>query len=116
MVIGLKLYIIQYLYMFSCEATCSINEVGGSASSKRSSDDEPEPLKLRTIYGNASATEPWLDDEVARWHVIEGRANNLVFSCDKIPNVCQNMCFGVVSLFHLACYSFSDIAKLIVWS
>ncbi|EIM84071.1 uncharacterized protein STEHIDRAFT_159672 [Stereum hirsutum FP-91666 SS1] len=77
-----------------CEAACSINEVGGGAK-KRSSDGEDEYPELRTIYGNASATEPWLDNEVARWHVIEGRANTLAFDCDKIPNVCQNMCYGV---------------------
>lgn len=80
------------IYMSSCEAACSINEVR-----KRYLEDEDEGPELRTIYGNASATEPWLDDEVARWHAIEGRANTLAFNCDKIPNVCQNMCYGAVS-------------------
>ncbi|EIM86065.1 uncharacterized protein STEHIDRAFT_139844 [Stereum hirsutum FP-91666 SS1] len=80
-----------------CEAACSVNEVGGgTGTSKRSSDDdEDEAPALRTIYGNATATEPWLENEVARWHVIEGRVLILAFDCDKIPNVCQNMCYGV---------------------
>lgn len=77
--------------MSSCQASCSINEV------KRFSENDPETTELRTLHGNASHTEPWLDGEVARWHVIEGRANTLAFNCDSIPNVCQNMCYGAVS-------------------
>lgn len=87
------------MYRLSCDASCPINEVGGSTSSKRSSESELEPLKIRTLYGNASKTEPWLKGEVARWNVIEGRADTLTFNCDKIPNVCQNMCYGAVHVF-----------------
>ncbi|EIM86063.1 uncharacterized protein STEHIDRAFT_111607 [Stereum hirsutum FP-91666 SS1] len=72
-----------------CLASCSNNIV------KRSSDDEPEPVELRILHGNASETEPWLDGEVARWHLIERQPPTLSFNCDAIPNVCQNMCYGV---------------------
>ncbi|KZT68604.1 hypothetical protein DAEQUDRAFT_324161 [Daedalea quercina L-15889] len=54
-------------------------------------DDEP---KLRIIHGNASV--PWEEGEIARIQVLSARGNDaLVFNCKDMPDVCQNMCYGI---------------------
>ncbi|KAI0729147.1 deoxyribonuclease NucA/NucB-domain-containing protein [Fomitopsis betulina] len=68
-----------------CDEACETN--------KRSLD---ENVAIRTIYGNT--TVPWQQGETIRWHVLERRQNRqLVFNCGSngIPDVCQNMCYGI---------------------
>ncbi|KAH9837852.1 deoxyribonuclease NucA/NucB-domain-containing protein [Rhodofomes roseus] len=67
-----------------CDDKCETN--------KRSLEDED--ISVRTIYGNA--TVPWEEGETVRWHILSARQNKqLVFNCKRIPDICQNMCFGI---------------------
>ncbi|KAA1470656.1 hypothetical protein DENSPDRAFT_879874 [Dentipellis sp. KUC8613] len=74
-----------------CDDSCDTG-TGASSATRR---DEPED-DIRVVYGNG--TDPWLPGEVARWHIRKRQLPVLQFDCTTtttIPDVCQNMCYGV---------------------
>ncbi|KAA1478038.1 hypothetical protein DENSPDRAFT_845231 [Dentipellis sp. KUC8613] len=78
-----------------CDDACDSN-VSEISTRRRSVEDAAAAGNIRVLYGNE--TLPFLPNEHVRVRMIEGRANpTLEFDCSAngIPEVCQNMCYGV---------------------
>ncbi|KAA1477470.1 hypothetical protein DENSPDRAFT_587502 [Dentipellis sp. KUC8613] len=80
-----------------CDDSCDSNTHDFSARRRRTVQEVANAAGLRVVYGND--TSPFLPDEDMRLRVIAGRTNvQLEFDCSatsNIPNVCQNMCYGI---------------------
>ncbi|TFY63297.1 hypothetical protein EVG20_g6377 [Dentipellis fragilis] len=82
-----------------CDDSCDTN-VQEPSTRKRAVLPEDEP-EIRTIYGND--TSPFFPGEHVRIRIVEKRANPVLeFDCSAngIPDVCQNMCYGVFCRGH----------------
>ncbi|TFY57268.1 hypothetical protein EVG20_g8612 [Dentipellis fragilis] len=78
-----------------CDDACDSN-VSEVSTRRRAVEDAAAAANVRVLYGNDST--PFLPDEHVRVRMIEGRANPVLeFDCttNGIPDVCQNMCYGV---------------------
>ncbi|TFY61998.1 hypothetical protein EVG20_g6858 [Dentipellis fragilis] len=80
-----------------CDDSCDSNTHDFITRRRRTVQEVADAAGMRVVYGND--TTPFLPDEDMRLRVIAGRANvQLEFDCSatsNIPNVCQNMCYGI---------------------
>ncbi|KAA1478028.1 hypothetical protein DENSPDRAFT_885571 [Dentipellis sp. KUC8613] len=82
-----------------CDDSCDTN-LQEPSTRKRAALPEDVP-EIRTIYGND--TSPFFPGEHVRIRLVEKRANPILeFDCSAtgIPDVCQNMCYGVFCRGH----------------
>ncbi|KAA1479408.1 hypothetical protein DENSPDRAFT_886721 [Dentipellis sp. KUC8613] len=78
-----------------CDDSCDTNVQQLSERKRAVLPDDNKP-KIRTLYGND--TSPFLPGEHIRVRIIAKRVNPVLeFDCSAtgIPEVCQNMCFGI---------------------
>ncbi|KAA1478029.1 hypothetical protein DENSPDRAFT_885572 [Dentipellis sp. KUC8613] len=83
-----------------CDDACDTNTQELSTRRRAVLPEDEEP-QIRTVYGND--TSPFFPGEHVRIRIIEKRDTPVLeFDCSPtgIPDVCQNMCYGVYCRYH----------------